>query len=184
MPPALNRAALRRDLDRLCAAVVNDADPDRLTGFLEACDEGAARIFGCLLYAIGRVTDATSWWRFAAGAGDDLAVHCLAVHYAACGDDWEASFWRSLARDAGVVDEQKLPDTVEADCAGTRVLAHHGPVRELTQDIGSAMRTAGTAPAGGDTAAEAATGVAARSVRGSRPLRKGNRRALAAARRR
>ncbi|MFF3598013.1 hypothetical protein [Kitasatospora indigofera] len=93
------RGDLHRDLVHLCRCVVTQADLGELAGFVPACDEAAATAFGCLLYGIGRIREAVFWWRFAAGAGDCLAVHCLAVHYAVDGTEDEAEFWRTRATD-------------------------------------------------------------------------------------
>ncbi|MFI6154973.1 hypothetical protein ACIBCA_20030 [Kitasatospora sp. NPDC051170] len=93
------RAELRRDLRYLCAAVAGAAEPGELALDLELAEKTAFRTLGCLLYGLGRAGDGVFWWRIAAQYGDQLAVHCLAVHYAAEGEAGDAARWAVQAQD-------------------------------------------------------------------------------------
>ncbi|MBV6699099.1 hypothetical protein [Kitasatospora aureofaciens] len=93
------RAELRRDLRHLCGGVAGTVDPGELALDLELAEKAALRTLGCLLYGMGRTADGVFWWRIAAEFGDQLAVHCLAVHYAAEGQDGDAARWAVQAQD-------------------------------------------------------------------------------------
>ncbi|MBD0670881.1 hypothetical protein [Streptomyces sp. CBMA156] len=93
------RAELRRDLRHLCAGVAGAAEPGELALDLELAEKTAFRTFGCLLYGMGRTADGVFWWRIAAQYGDQLAVHCLAVHYTAEGERFDAAHWAAQAQD-------------------------------------------------------------------------------------
>ncbi|MFI6448537.1 hypothetical protein [Kitasatospora sp. NPDC050543] len=133
-----NRAELRRDLETLCADVVNTTPPEQLAQFVEDCDEAGARTFGCLLYTLGRPSDAAFWWGVAAGAEDDLAVHCLAVHYAAAGNEDQADLWRARALDTGEVNPAELPEA--GAVAEEPVAVAENLVEELDDDLASALK--------------------------------------------
>ncbi|MER7757334.1 hypothetical protein [Kitasatospora sp. NPDC097643] len=102
-PPAAwwtdGRAELRRDLRHLCAVVAGAVEPGELALDLELAEKTAFRTLGCLLYGTGRAADGVFWWRIAAQYGDQLAVHCLAVHYAAEGETGDAARWAAQAQD-------------------------------------------------------------------------------------
>ncbi|MEE1788319.1 hypothetical protein PUR71_36290 [Streptomyces sp. SP17BM10] len=93
------RAELRRDLRHLCWGVAGTVEPCELALDLELAEKAALRTLGCLLYGMDRTADAVFWWRIAAQYGDQLAVHCLAVHYAAEGEDGDAARWAVQAQD-------------------------------------------------------------------------------------
>ncbi|WP_316525908.1 hypothetical protein [Kitasatospora brasiliensis] len=96
---ARGRAELRRDLRHLCAGVAGAVEPGELALDLELAEKTAFRTLGCLLYGMGRTADGVFWWRIAAQYGDQLAVHCLAVHYAAEGARRDAARWAAQAQD-------------------------------------------------------------------------------------
>ncbi|MEV7597177.1 hypothetical protein AB0O91_07260 [Kitasatospora sp. NPDC089797] len=98
-PGARGRSELRRDLRHLCAGVAGAAEPGELALDLELAEKAAFRTLGCLLYGMGRTADGVFWWRIAAQYGDPLAVHCLAVHYAAEGERRDAARWAAEAED-------------------------------------------------------------------------------------
>ncbi|MGW2866941.1 hypothetical protein [Kitasatospora sp. NPDC001225] len=93
------RAELRRDLRHLCAGVAGAVEPGELALDLELAEKTAFRTLGCLLYGMGRAADGVFWWRIAAQYGDQLAVHCLAVHYTAEGERCDAARWAAQAQD-------------------------------------------------------------------------------------
>ncbi|MEV7773804.1 hypothetical protein [Kitasatospora sp. NPDC086791] len=98
-PWAGGRAELRRDLRHLCAGVAGAVKPGELALDLELAEKTAFRTLGCLLYGMGRTADGVFWWRIAAQYGDQLAVHCLAVHYSAEGERRDAARWAAQAQD-------------------------------------------------------------------------------------
>ncbi|MFE4972375.1 hypothetical protein ACFRAR_09655 [Kitasatospora sp. NPDC056651] len=102
------RAELRRDLRHLCAGVAGAAEPGELALDLELAEKKAFRTLGCLLYGIGRTADGVFWWRIAAQYGDQLAVHCLAVHYTAEGERRDAARWAAQAQDLSA--PERLPE--------------------------------------------------------------------------
>ncbi|MFF2147643.1 hypothetical protein [Kitasatospora sp. NPDC058190] len=93
------RRDLRRDLRHLCAGVAGAVEPAELALDLELAEKTALRTLGCLLYGMGRTADGVFWWRIAVQYGDQLAVHCLAVHYAAEGERGAAARWAAEAED-------------------------------------------------------------------------------------
>ncbi|MFJ9774681.1 hypothetical protein ACIRVF_26140 [Kitasatospora sp. NPDC101157] len=107
-PWTAGRSELRRDLRHLCAGVAGAAEPGELALDLELAEKAAFRTLGCLLYGMGRTADGVFWWRIAAQYGDQLAVHCLAVHYAAEGEVRDAARWAAEAEDLS--DPGRLPD--------------------------------------------------------------------------
>ncbi|MFE4520318.1 hypothetical protein ACFRMQ_39915 [Kitasatospora sp. NPDC056783] len=102
------RAELRRDLRHLCAGVAGAAEPGELALDLELAEKTAFRTLGCLLYGMGRTADGVFWWRIAAQYGDQLAVHCLAVHYTAEGEPRDAAHWAAQAQDLSA--PERLPE--------------------------------------------------------------------------
>ncbi|MFG2907790.1 hypothetical protein ACGF13_22340 [Kitasatospora sp. NPDC048286] len=102
------RAELRRDLRHLCAGVAGAVEPGELALDLELAEKTAFRTLGCLLYGMGRTADGVFWWRIAAQYGDQLAVHCLAVHYTAEGERRDAARWAAQAQDLSA--PGRLPD--------------------------------------------------------------------------
>ncbi|MFJ8622419.1 hypothetical protein ACIRD3_06190 [Kitasatospora sp. NPDC093550] len=107
-PGAGGRAELRRDLRHLCAGVAGAVTPGELALDLELAEKTAFRTLGCLLYGMGRTADGVFWWRIAAQYGDQLAVHCLAVHYSAEGERRDAARWAAQAQDLSA--PGRLPD--------------------------------------------------------------------------
>jgi hypothetical protein len=99
-------------VQRLCEQVLRSQDIERLAAFLVDFDEAGARTFGCLLYSLDRREAGLYWWRFAAGAGDELAAHLLAVYHAAAGCTAHARLWRALARTLGFLPHLHLPHPV------------------------------------------------------------------------
>ncbi|RKT08769.1 hypothetical protein BX285_7135 [Streptomyces sp. 1114.5] len=102
------RAELRRDLRHLCAGVTGAVEAGELALDLELAEKTAFRTLGCLLYGLGRAADGVFWWRIAAQYGDQLAVHCLAVHYTAEGERHDAARWAAQAQDLSA--PGRLPD--------------------------------------------------------------------------
>ncbi|MFI9330976.1 hypothetical protein ACIGZJ_25955 [Kitasatospora sp. NPDC052868] len=113
---AAGRAELRRDLRYLCGGIAAAADVSELALDLELAEKAAFRTLGCVLYGMGRAADGVFWWRIAAQLGDQLAVHCLAVHYAAEGDQRDAAHWGALAEDLSAPD--RLPAVALGTCPG------------------------------------------------------------------
>ncbi|MCC3655794.1 hypothetical protein LIX60_30910 [Streptomyces sp. S07_1.15] len=108
-PPGSTAAAeLIGELLSLCDTILGSG-MDRLAAFAADYDEAGARVFACLLYAQERRESALYWWRFAAGAGDVLAAHCLAVHHAAVGTNTDARIWRLMSRYMGFNPDHHLP---------------------------------------------------------------------------
>ncbi|MFD5462011.1 hypothetical protein ACFWIQ_04155 [Kitasatospora sp. NPDC127059] len=106
-PGTAGRSELRRDLRHLCAGVAGAVEPGELALDLELAEKTAFRTLGCLLYGMGRTADGVFWWRIAVQYGDQLAVHCLAVHYAAEGERRDAARWAAEAEDLS--DPGRLP---------------------------------------------------------------------------
>ncbi|MGW2378430.1 MULTISPECIES: hypothetical protein [Kitasatospora] len=111
-PWGAGRSDLRRDLRHLCAGVVGAVEPGELALDLELAEKAAFRTLGCLLYGMGRTADGVFWWRIATQYGDQLAVHCLAVHYAAEGERRDAARWAAEAEDLS--DPGRLPELAPA----------------------------------------------------------------------
>ncbi|MFE9427735.1 hypothetical protein ACFYNO_32760 [Kitasatospora sp. NPDC006697] len=116
---AAARGDLRRDLEHLCASVAGEAEAAELAGFLDGIDQvvEGATVFGCVMYAIGRPEAAELWWGVAAGAEDELAAHCLAVHYAATGQPDRAEVWRSQAAEEITPGRLPMPVRLPGDPA-------------------------------------------------------------------
>ncbi|MFJ9695941.1 hypothetical protein [Kitasatospora sp. NPDC101183] len=154
-PGGGRRAELRRDLRHLCAAVAGAAEPGELALDLELGEKAALRTLGCLFYGMGRTGDGVFWWRIAAQHGDQLSVHCLAVHYAAEGEAGDAARWAVQAQDLSA--PGRLPDLApDARPGGTarlaRLLAEHydGEILLTLRDAVAARQRAGAAAALGD----------------------------------
>ncbi|MFD9690587.1 hypothetical protein ACFXPX_43695 [Kitasatospora sp. NPDC059146] len=163
------RAELRRDLRHLCAGVAGAVEPGELALDLELAEKAAFRTLGCLLYGMGRTADGVFWWRIAAQYGDQLAVHCLAVHYAAEGERGDAARWAAEAEDLS--DPGRLPElapAVRPGCAAelTRLLAerYDGEILLTLRD------TVATPPTGPGAGAGAGVGAAAGPL-GAHPVR-------------
>ncbi|MFJ8473310.1 hypothetical protein [Kitasatospora sp. NPDC094011] len=122
-PRTGGRSELRRDLRHLCAGVAGAVEPGELALDLELAEKAAFRTLGCLLYGLGRTADGVFWWRIAAQYGDPLAVHCLAVHYAAEGERHDAARWAAEAEDLS--GPGRLPEVAPA--------ARPGRVAELAR---------------------------------------------------
>ncbi|GAU70419.1 hypothetical protein SSP35_19_00560 [Streptomyces sp. NBRC 110611] len=102
-------AAVLTEARRLCHVVLRSKDIDTLGAFAADYDAAGARTFACLLYTLDKWDSALYWWRFAAGAGDELAAHLLAVHHAAVGRTTDARLWRTIARMMGFAPDRHLP---------------------------------------------------------------------------
>ncbi|MEU6329126.1 hypothetical protein ABZ851_17915 [Streptomyces sp. NPDC047049] len=109
LDPAVAPAAVLVEVRRLCQIVLRSDDVDALGAFAADYDPVGARTFACLLYSLDKWEGALYWWRFAAGAGDELAAHLLAVHHAAVGPWPEARVWRAMARLMGFAFDVHLP---------------------------------------------------------------------------
>ncbi|MFF1909486.1 hypothetical protein [Kitasatospora sp. NPDC058218] len=116
-------ADLVGELNRLCEDVLRSDQITTLADFADDYDDAGARTFACLLYALDRTDSALYWWGFAAGAGDGLAAHCLAVHHAALGTPTDARVWRTYARLVGFNPNHHLPRPVRAGTEPARNLA-------------------------------------------------------------
>jgi hypothetical protein len=103
-------------VSELCNTVLRSADIDTLEAFAANYDAAGARTFGCLLYSLDKRESATYWWRFAAGAGDALAAHLLAAHFAATGPNVDA-------RVGGLLQDARFPP------GPARAAAHPPPYR-------------------------------------------------------
>ncbi|MFC9117720.1 hypothetical protein ACFTWN_30855 [Streptomyces sp. NPDC057092] len=99
-------------VSELCSTVLRSADIDTLDAFAADYDAAGARTFGCLLYSLDKRESATYWWRFAAGAGDPLAAHLLAAHYAAIGPNVDARAWVTFCRMLGFRPDRHVPQPV------------------------------------------------------------------------
>ncbi|WP_031068646.1 hypothetical protein [Streptomyces sp. NRRL WC-3742] len=159
------RTELRRDLRYLCAAVAGAAEPGELALDLELAEKTAFRTLGCLLYGLGRTGDGVFWWRIAAQYGDQLAVHCLAVHYTAEGEAGDAARWAVQAQDLSA--PGRLPELApDARPGGVARLArclaedYDGEILLTLRDAVAARQRAGA----GAALADARLGV--RTVRG------------------
>jgi hypothetical protein len=105
-------ASVLAEVQRLCDLVLRSSEVDRLINFVTDYDQAGARTFACLLYTLHRRESALYWWRFAAGAGDELAAHLLAMHHAAVGYHSDARLWRAIARMMGFNPDHHLPQPV------------------------------------------------------------------------
>ncbi|GFE12578.1 hypothetical protein Sgleb_06250 [Streptomyces glebosus] len=101
---------LRRHLHTLCESVLRGGHRGRLEKFARDYDAVGARTFACLLYSINRCDAAVFWWRFAAGAEDQLSAHCLAIHHAADDNLIDARLWRTIATALGYSPRRHLPN--------------------------------------------------------------------------
>ncbi len=119
LTPPIPSAAVLAEARRLCNVVLRSEDIDTLGAFAADYDAAGARTFACLLYTLDKWDSALYWWRFAAGAGDELAAHLLAVHHAAVGRTTDARLWRTIARMMGFTPDLHLPVPVR----GTSELA-------------------------------------------------------------
>lgn len=161
---------LRRDLRHLCAGVAGAAEPGELALDLELAEKTALRTLGCLLYGMGRPGDGVFWWRIAAQYGDQLAVHCLAVHYVAEGEPGDAARWAGRAQDLS--EPGRLPELAPGARPGgaarlARLLAerYDGEILLMLRDAVLARPMAGApsgaaAGAGADLRAVGGAGVA------------------------
>ncbi|UGY93081.1 hypothetical protein [Streptomyces gobiensis] len=112
--PSCAPDALTAELRQLCDTVLRSNEIHTLADFAADYDAAGARTFGCLLYSLGRDESALYWWRFAAGAEDELAAHLLAVHHAAVGFQPDARLWRTVARMLGFSVDRHLPQPVRS----------------------------------------------------------------------
>lgn len=142
LDPAVAPAAALVEVRRLCQTVLRSDDVDALGAFAADYDPVGARTFACLLYSLDKWEGALYWWRFAAGAGDELAAHLLAVHHAAVGPWPEARVWRAMARLMGFAFEAHLPVPVR----GSSELAQ-GFARSLDRSLQTFL-TGSRLPAG------------------------------------
>ncbi|MFJ9411228.1 hypothetical protein [Streptomyces sp. NPDC101393] len=120
LEPAIDPAVVLAEARRLCNIVLRSDDIDTLGDFAADYDAAGARTFACLLYTLNKWDSALYWWRFAAGADDELAAHLLAVHHAAVGHRTDARAWRAIARMMGFTPDIHLPQPVR----GATDIAH------------------------------------------------------------
>ncbi|MGW9676412.1 hypothetical protein ACWGUN_25170 [Streptomyces koyangensis] len=100
-------------LRRLCDTLLDADDAaDLIRAFSADFEPGGARILGCFLYTQQLQPNALFWWRFAAGGGDPLSAHLLAVHHAASGSHCDARVWRAYARHLNYSARHHLPSPV------------------------------------------------------------------------
>ncbi|MGP3756160.1 hypothetical protein [Streptomyces sp. IBSNAI001] len=133
--PSVNPTAVMAYLRWLCDIVLRSHDIDRLSQFAVDYDQVGARTFACLLYSLDRKESALFWWRFAAGAGDPLAAHLLAVHHAADGRTADARLWRACARMLGFDSDQDIPHAVRPECATAEGFVPKVPWDEQRQEF-------------------------------------------------
>ncbi len=124
------RNGLLRDVRGLCDRVLRSDDIDLLAAFVIDFDGAGARTFACLLYTLNRLEGALFWWRFAAGTGDELAAHFLAMYHAAVGPSPDARVWRMFARFLGFTPARHLPRPVREE--GDLAAGFASLVREST----------------------------------------------------
>ncbi|MFF9025647.1 hypothetical protein [Streptomyces eurythermus] len=113
----------------LCSTILRSTEIDTLAAFAADYDEAGARTFGCLLYSLDKRESATYWWRFAAGAGDALAAHLLAAHYAATGPNGDSRAWKAFSRMLGFRPDRHVPQPVRHRTELAPSFARDVPVR-------------------------------------------------------
>ncbi|MFI0212658.1 hypothetical protein ACH4OV_28910 [Streptomyces diastaticus] len=111
--PAIQPETVLNYLRRVCNTLLDEATaPTLMRAFVSDFAPDGARVFGCFLYAQQLQPNALYWWRFAAGAGDPLSAHLLAVHHAASGSHCDARVWRAYARYLNYSASDHLPNPV------------------------------------------------------------------------
>ncbi|MEE1943272.1 hypothetical protein V1L54_28360 [Streptomyces sp. TRM 70361] len=118
-------ATVLAEVQRLCDLVLRSNEVDRLVDFVTDYDQAGARTFACLLYTLNRCESALYWWRFAAGAGDELAAHLLATHHAAVGYHPDARLWRTITRMMGFNPDRHLPQPIRRATEIAEDFAHN-----------------------------------------------------------
>ncbi|MEU6175817.1 hypothetical protein ABZ832_28400 [Streptantibioticus parmotrematis] len=113
--PKMSSSLTFAEVRHLCETVLRSDDLDRLSDFAADYDAAGARTFACLLYTLHKRESALYWWRFAAGAEDELAAHLLAMHHAAVGYAPQARLWRAVARLLGFSPARHLPREVHKE---------------------------------------------------------------------
>ncbi len=149
-PPEPSAREVSGHLMQLCVSVLQSDEIDTLADFATEYDDAGARTFGCLLYSLNRKAAALFWWRFAAGAGDELAAHCLAVHHAAVGRSTDARIWRWTARAMGFAPERHIPSPTRAPVGPAPGIAHNvgpgTPLQPFLQSDDSLLEFLGERP--------------------------------------
>jgi hypothetical protein len=131
---AADPAVLLQRVKCLCETVLRDNDVvTHMAAFDRDYDEEGARVFACLLYILDRRDSALYWWRFAAGAGDPLAAHLLAVYHAAVGPLPDARVWYAFARFLGYRGEEHRPQPLCVSTASPQRLRTHVPASHELQ---------------------------------------------------
>ncbi|GAA3159298.1 MULTISPECIES: hypothetical protein [Streptomyces] len=125
---AVTPAETLAEVRTICDLVLNSDALASLHAFRDDYDPVGARTFACLLYYLRNWEAALFWWRFAAGAGDELAAYLLFVHHAAVGPWAEARVWRATAMMMGFNRATHLPTPVTRPCERS-----HPDTRSLEQ---------------------------------------------------
>ncbi|MGV2922177.1 hypothetical protein [Streptomyces alfalfae] len=137
--PAAHPQAVRAYLRRTCETVLRSDDVDHMLFFDSDYNQAGARTFACLLYCIDRTESALFWWAFAAGVGDPLAAHLLAVYHAI--DDTHtqaparARAWRAFARLLHYHPDHHLPRPVQGEPRIAEGLARPVPWKAEIRDF-------------------------------------------------
>ncbi|MEU7650309.1 hypothetical protein [Streptomyces huasconensis] len=137
--PAAHPQVVRAYLRLTCETVLRSDDVDHMLFFDHDYNQAGARTFACLLYCIDRTESALFWWGFAAGVGDPLAAHLLAVYHAL--DDTHtqaparARAWRAFARLLHYHPDHHLPRPVQGEPRIAEGLARPVPWKAEIRDF-------------------------------------------------
>jgi hypothetical protein len=85
------------DLNAVCLLVLGPDADSHLNDFITSqyADKAGALVFACLLHLADDSSGARFWWRFAAGAGHQVAEYCLFLEHAHSGEYHDADYWRT-----------------------------------------------------------------------------------------
>ncbi|WP_026252804.1 hypothetical protein [Streptomyces sp. PsTaAH-124] len=85
------------DLNAVCLLAIGPDADRHLGGFITSqyADKAGALVFACLLHLADDSSGARFWWRFAAGAGHQVAEYCLFLEHAHSGEYHDADYWRT-----------------------------------------------------------------------------------------
>ncbi|GHD92695.1 hypothetical protein [Streptomyces naganishii] len=85
------------DLNALCLLVLGPDADAHLADFITSqyADKAGALVFTCLLHLADDSSGARFWWRFAAGAGHQVAEYCLFLEHPHSGEYHDADYWRT-----------------------------------------------------------------------------------------
>ncbi|MFE3206076.1 hypothetical protein [Embleya sp. NPDC059237] len=116
---AQDRAAT--ELEQLCREVIGRPSTSRLlTAFVNERLPAGAVVFSCLLYLTGRAEPAAFWWKFAAGADEDEAVHFLVLHHRVADEPRDEKRWASHIRnDVSPASPAQAPNANTTDRSAT-----------------------------------------------------------------